>query len=632
MAPKVSICIPTYNRKELLKETLESIFMQTYKDYEVVIVDDGSTDDTEQMIKDTGYPIRYYWVDHIGQPAARNKLIKLTQGQYITFIDSDDLLPPDAIERMVDIMSKEPEDVIVYGPYVGIDEKGNPVKRKQRELPSGNIITELFMFIHVHSCGTMCAKRLFEEAGGFDTSLRVCSVYKFLLKIALRHKFIAIESPTFKRRRHGDNVSLYSFANRKIELDMLEDFYYHGGGRDVIPKNLAMKRLSKEGYRAARCAIRESLSESACQLLSQSFRRYPSLKTLLWWTIAITKLHLAPLETEKSRKKVLILTNNPSRASFRQRIWVYLDILRENGIECEIARFPSYPLARWKLLRQSVKFEVVFLHKKRLNFIDALWLRHSARRIIYDFDDAIMYDDKKPAKPDHKRLKSFERTAKLANMVIAGNSYLASHARNFNENVEILPTGLNVSECKDNICRPDEGKVRLVWIGSKSTLEYLSEIKPALEEVGSRFDNVVLRIICDEFIEVQNMEVEKCRWSLEKQTLDLAESHIGLAPLPDNKFTQGKCGFKILQYAAVGLPVIASPVGINAKYVQDRENGFFAVSCSDWVDKMLLLLKEPELRKRMGSAGKAYVQQFDLGPIGSRLCKLVQRCLEDVVP
>jgi glycosyltransferase involved in cell wall biosynthesis len=243
-----------------------------------------------------------------------------------------------------------------------------------------------------------------------------------------------------------------------------------------------------------------------------------------------------------------------------------------------------------------------------------------------------MYDDKKPAKPDHKRLKSFERTAKLANMVIAGNSYLASHARNFNENVEILPTGLNVSECKDNICRPDGGKVRLVWIGSKSTLEYLSEIKPALEEVGSRFDNVVLRIICDEFIEVQNMEVEKCRWSLEKQTLDLAESHIGLAPLPDNKFTQGKCGFKILQYAAVGLPVIASPVGINAKYVQDRENGFFAVSCSDWVDKMLLLLKEPELRKRMGSAGKAYVQQFDLGPIGSRLCKLVQRCLEDVVP
>ena len=76
-----------------------------------------------------------------------------------------------------------------------------------------------------------------------------------------------------------------------------------------------------------------------------------------------------------------------------------------------------------------------------------------------------MYDDKKPAKPDHKRQKSFERTVKLANMVIAGNSYLASHARNFSENVEILPTGLNVSECKDNICRPDGGKVRLVWRG-----------------------------------------------------------------------------------------------------------------------------------------------------------------------
>jgi len=631
MAPKVSICIPTYNRKELLKETLKSIFMQTYKDYEVVIVDDGSTDDTEQMIKDTGYPVRYYWQENAGDAAARNKLTKLADGQYISFLDSDDLLPPDAVERMVDVMSKEPEDVIVYGPYVTIDQDGNVCKRKRKKLHSGYITQNLFENILVHSCGSMFPKKVLEEAGGFNEALPVCADYDLWLRLSQKYCFIAIHEPLFKRRRHSGNLSRYSFTNRKTEFDVLENFYYNGGGEKSISPRRAMKRLSKEGYRAGRCAIRESLSESACQLLRQSFQRHPNLKSLLWWTIAITKLHLAPLETEKSRKKVLILTNNPSRASFRQRIWVYLDILRDNGIECEIARFPSYPLARWKLLRQSVKFEVVFLHKKRLNFIDALWLRHSARRIIYDFDDAIMYDDKKPAKPSRKRQKSFERTVKLANMVIAGNSYLASHARNFNENVEILPTGLNVSECKDNICRPDGGKVHLVWIGSKSTLGYLSEIKPALEEIGSRFDNVVLRIICDEFFDLQNMEVEKCRWSLEKQTSDLAKSHIGLAPLPDNKFTQGKCGFKILQYAAAGLPVIASPVGINAKYVQNRKNGFFAVSYSDWVEKMSLLLKEPELRKHMGSAGKTYVQQFDLGPIGSQLCKLVQKCLESTV-
>jgi glycosyltransferase involved in cell wall biosynthesis len=631
MAPKVSICIPTYNRKGLLKETLESIFMQTYKDYEVVIVDDGSTDDTEQMIKDTGYPVRYYWQENAGDAAARNKLIKLAYGQYISFLDSDDLLPPDAVERMVGVVSKEPGDVIVYGPYVTIDQDGSVRKRKRKKLHSGYITQNLFENILVHSCGSMFPKKVLEEAGCFNEALPVCADYDLWLRLSQKYRFIAINKPLFKRRRHSGNLSQYSFTNRKTEFEVLENFYYNGGGEKSISSRRAMKRLSKEGYRAGKCAVREGRPEPACQLLRQSFQRHPNLKSLLWWTIATTRLHLAPLETEQSRKKVLVLTSNPSRASFRQRIWIYLDILRDSGIECEVARFPSYPVARWKLLRQSGKFEVVFLHKKSLNFIDASWLRRYARRIIYDFDDAIMYDDKKPAKPDHKRLSSFERTAKLANVVIAGNSYLASHARNFNKNVEILPTGLNVSEFKDNICRPDGGKIRLVWIGSKSTLEYLSGIKPALEEIGSRFDNVVLRIICDEFFDLRNMEVEKCRWSLEKQTSDLAESHIGLAPLPDNKFTQGKCGFKILQYAAMGLPVIASPVGINAKYVQDGGNGFFAVSCSDWVDKILLLLKEPELRKRMGSVGKAYVQQFDASLVGSQLCKLVQKCLESTV-
>ena len=291
MAPKISICIPTYNRKGLLKETLESIFMQTYKDYEVVIVDDGSTDDTEQMIKDTGYPVRYYWQENAGDAAARNKLIKLADGQYISFLDSDDLLPPDAVERMVDVMSKEPEDVIVYGPYVTIDQDGNVCKRKRKKLHSGYITQNLFENILVHSCGSMFPKKVLEEAGGFNEALPVCADYDLWLRLSQKYRFIAIHEPLFKRRRHSGNLSRYSFTNRKTEFDVLENFYYNGGGEKSISPRRAMKRLSKEGYRAGRCAIRESLSESACQLLSQSFRRHPNSKSLLWWTIATAKLH-----------------------------------------------------------------------------------------------------------------------------------------------------------------------------------------------------------------------------------------------------------------------------------------------------------------------------------------------------
>lgn len=326
---------------------------------------------------------------------------------------------------------------------------------------------------------------------------------------------------------------------------------------------------------------------------------------------------------------LLILTNNPERASFRQRIGVYLDVLRDNGIECEVARFPSGSLGRRKLFKRSVKFDGVFLHKKRLNLIDTFWLRRCARKVIYDFDDAIMYSDKHPDRPSRKRQSSFQRTVKLADMVIADNSYLANHARNFNTNVEVLTTGLNVSNYKQNVSPPDDGKLRLVWIGSKSTLPYLAQIKPALEEIGSRFDNVILRIICDDFFDLQNMEVEKHHWSLEKQAIDLAQSNIGLAPLPDDRFARGKSGgFKILQYAAAGLPVVASR-GVNAQCIREGVNGFLAIDCSEWVDKISCLLRDSQLRKQMGQAGRQEVKQFDLSVIGKQLCRFLRGCLED---
>ncbi len=288
----VSVCIPTYNRKDYLKETLESVFAQTYKDYEVVIVDDGSTDGTDEMIKQAGYNVRYFWQENAGDAAARNRLVELAQGQYISFLDSDDLLVPDAIERMMAAMSVQNEDVIVYGPYIAIDRNGKVCKRKRKKLYSGNITQPLFENILVHSCGSLFPKKILEEAGRFDTSLPVCSDYALWLQLSLKFCFIALSGPTFKRRRHTGNLSERSFANRKAELNILENFYYNGGGKEHVLKRIAMKRLSKEGYRAGRCAMREGLTETASQLLAQSFRRCPDIKSLLWWMIAAGHFHL----------------------------------------------------------------------------------------------------------------------------------------------------------------------------------------------------------------------------------------------------------------------------------------------------------------------------------------------------
>jgi len=324
--------------------------------------------------------------------------------------------------------------------------------------------------------------------------------------------------------------------------------------------------------------------------------------------------------------KLLVITNNPDRASFRQRIGIYLDFLRDKGIDCEVERFPSGSLARRMLSKQSANFDVVFIHKKRLNSFDAFWLRRYAQKIIYDFDDAVMYSDKHPDRPSRKRQKSFQRTVKLSDMVIAGNSYLAEHAGRFCRNVNVLPTGLDTQAYRPSAEPENNRNLRLVWIGSKSTLMYLTEIKPALEEIGSHFDNVVLRIICDDFFDLNNLKVEKCLWSPENEVFDLATSDIGLAPLPDNRFTKGKCGFKILQYAAAGLPVVASPVGVNTEYVREGKNGFLAGDCAEWIDKISSLLRDAQLREQMGRKGRMDVRRFDLKVMGKQLVDLIEGC------
>jgi hypothetical protein len=324
---------------------------------------------------------------------------------------------------------------------------------------------------------------------------------------------------------------------------------------------------------------------------------------------------------------ILVVSNNTNRASFRQRIGVYLNILQAEGINCEVAKLPSGLLACRRLFKKAANYDGVFLHKKKLNFLDAFWLRKYSRKIIYNFDDAVMYSENNPNHNSWSRLIPFRRTVKLADIVIVGSSYLAQHARRFNTNVEILPIGLKVSDYKINHSPKTDGKIRLAWIGSKSTLKYLVAIKPVVEEIGLRFNNVVMRIICDDFFDLENMPVEKLRWSQETRGVDLAECEIGLAPLPDDRFTQGKCSFKVLEYAAAGLPVVASPVGTNSDYVLDGVTGFFATDIDEWIDKITQLVENHQLRKRMGAAGTAQAKKFDQSVIGKQLVELITECL-----
>lgn len=325
--------------------------------------------------------------------------------------------------------------------------------------------------------------------------------------------------------------------------------------------------------------------------------------------------------------KLLVVTNNPDRASFKQRIGVYLDALKAGGIDCEVVKIPAGALARLRLFKRAADFDAVFLHKKGLNPFDALWLRKYGKKVIFNFDDAVMYSDKNPDRYSRLHFVPFRRSVRLADLVICGSSYLADHARPFNSNVEILPLGLKVGDYAVVPNAGTDNKIRLVWVGSVSTLSYLEEIKPAIEKIGERFDDAALRVICEDFPKLENIPVEKRRWSKETLGIDLATSNIGLAPLPDNPFTRGKCSFKVLEYSAAGLPVVASPVGTNAEHVQDGITGFIAKSDEQWITRITQLIENPQLREEMGKQGRRFARDFDVSVIADRLIALIRNCI-----
>jgi glycosyltransferase involved in cell wall biosynthesis len=242
-----------------------------------------------------------------------------------------------------------------------------------------------------------------------------------------------------------------------------------------------------------------------------------------------------------------------------------------------------------------------------------------------------MYDQNNPSRNSLLRFMPFRRTVRLADMVLVGSRYLAEHALKFNSNVEILPLGLKVNLYNITPPAKTDDKIRLVWIGSESNLKYLEQIKPVIEAVGSRFPNVVLRIIGDTFFDMPNIPVEKLKWSEQTRGLGLVTSDIGLAPLPDDRFTRGKCSFKVLEYAAAGLPVVASPIGTNAEHIRQGVTGFLAENADQWLEKISLLVRTPQLRASMGMQGRQFAQQFDVAVIGKRLAGIIKKCLAGTV-
>jgi len=307
-------------------------------------------------------------------------------------------------------------------------------------------------------------------------------------------------------------------------------------------------------------------------------------------------------------RRVLVIITNRLQASYRLRIEAIAPLLLERGFELDAQLRPRGLRARRKFLRTASNYHAVILQRKLLDPSDARLLRHSARRILYDIDDAVMYHAHRVGLISRWRTRRrFEATARIVDHVVSGNEYLAEMFRARGKAVTVLPTCVDPTHYR--VKQHEAGSaVSVVWIGSRSTLPYLCEQIPALEGAALRVLGLRLITIADQTIVNARLPVQHIAWSVDDEATSLGQGDIGIAPTPDDRWTRGKCGFKIIQYMASGLPVIASPVGANAQIVTPQ-TGLLATTRQEWMDAIVKLASDVQLRRTMGAAGRERVEQ-----------------------
>lgn len=346
--------------------------------------------------------------------------------------------------------------------------------------------------------------------------------------------------------------------------------------------------------------------------------------------------------------KILFLTRYELQgASSRMRFLQFLPWFELADIKCVISplfddamllrkyqhgsyRFLELLSAYWRRILALMgrhQFDLVWIEKEALPWFPIWlerWLLHRVPYVL-DFDDAIFhnYDLHRSVWVRRVYGRRIDRLMEDARLVIVGNRYLADRATAAGaRRVEVVPTVVDLVRYASKQMYAVTSKPRIVWIGSPSTVQYLLELAEPLGVLAKRLP-FTLRVIGGGTLTMLGVDVESMAWFAETEAAAIAECDIGIMPLRNTPWEQGKCAYKLIQYMACGLPTVASSIDANRDVVIEGETGFFADTTCAWVEKMELLLCDAALRQRLGQAGRARVEaEYCLQQAAPRLTKL----------
>jgi len=362
--------------------------------------------------------------------------------------------------------------------------------------------------------------------------------------------------------------------------------------------------------------------------------------------------------------RVLFLAvHAPDRApGQRFRFEQYIDALRSRGVECDFSWLLDAAGARvlyspgnvlrkvWLAIRSAGRrlfeiptlsqYDVIFVQREAL-FIGGPWVERAAKasraKLVFDFDDAIWLNDTSAFNRQFRFLKNSSKVPRIiamADLVIAGNQYLADFAKQRNSNVVIVPTTIDTEAYVPLATPRTAGPVCIGWSGSFSTIVHFKTVLPVLRRLHQKFgDRIRFRVIGDGSYADAELGIQGIPWNADTEVQDLLDIDIGVMPLPDDEWAKGKCGLKGLQYMALGIPTVMSPVGVNGQIIDAGVNGFLPRTEDEWVSTLSLLITDQDLRARIGAAGRQRVEEaYSIRAWREKFCDLLMSDTREAPP